>query len=113
MALVKVRVGEEVLVASPLPAGAFLVRFHPDENTPYDRMIVVTRIDGGKTIHLAGWIAKGELSHTDWLTYAAALFPDATHVRFERRRKCGRIDHKKLPIRTPAPFRAENRGQHE
>jgi hypothetical protein len=86
------------LVATPIPSGSFLVRFHPDDGPHYDRMIVVTPEDGGRTLHLFGWIANGKQSHKDWLAAKDALFPDAVRVRFERLKPDGTLSHRTLPL---------------
>jgi hypothetical protein len=72
------------IVASELPPGSHLVRFHPTPETPYDRMIVVTEEDEGETLFLQGWIGK-PLTPAEWRAAKAERFPKATRVRFERR----------------------------
>jgi hypothetical protein len=86
-----VGLGAGRLAATPIPAGSYLVRVHPDSGPHYDRMIVVTPEEDGTVLHLAGWIG-------DPLTPGEWLFPSATHVRFERMRADGTLSHRKLTI---------------
>jgi hypothetical protein len=85
------------IVVTPIPEGSFLMRLHPDPGPHYDRMIVVTPQDGGKTLHLAGWIGP-PLSPSEWLIARDTLFPDATDVEFERMREDGSFSYRTLKL---------------
>lgn len=89
------RVGALRLVASPIAPGAELVRVHPDDGPHYDRMIVVTV--HGDSIHLMGWIGR-PLTPSQWSQAAAALYPGARHVRFERMQADGTLRPVTLPL---------------
>ena len=72
------------LISTPIPEKSHLVRFMDGPNS-YDRMIVVTELDGGEVLFLQGWIGK-PLSHNEWRAARDLLFPNAREVRFERMR---------------------------
>ena len=90
------RVGDLRLVATTVPAGSWLVRIHPDEGAHYDRMILVTEEEGGRVLHLAGWIGE-PLTPAEWSAARDALFPKAETVRFDRLRGGGFI-HRALQL---------------
>lgn len=96
MERVTVKIGAQLLVASPIPPGSFLVRVHPREGAPYDRMIVVSPSDRGDAIHLRGWIGK-PLTPAQWLAAKHALFPKALTVRFERLQSDGTLSERVIP----------------
>jgi hypothetical protein len=76
------------IVATALPCASHLVRFHPDAELPYDRMIVVTELDAGRILFLSGWIGP-PLGVVAWRIAKAELFPSAELVMWERRRRDG------------------------
>ncbi|WP_298689085.1 hypothetical protein [uncultured Sphingomonas sp.] len=61
-------------------------------------MIVVTERNGGRELHLSGWIGK-PLDRSEWLAARDALFPAAEVVVFERLRADGVFSHRRLPLR--------------
>ena len=76
-------------VTTRRPAVATLVRVLSGDGPDYDRMIVVSPEDGGRMLHLQGWIGR-PLTPAQWRAAAASLFPAARAVRFERRDAGGR-----------------------
>jgi hypothetical protein len=92
-----VPLGAGRLAATPIPAGSYLVRVHPDGGPQYDRMIVVTPEQDGAVLHLSGWIGT-PLTPSEWQAARQAIFPAASHVRFERMRADGTLSHRELPI---------------
>jgi hypothetical protein len=91
------RLGTSRLMATPMAPGVHLVRFFPGDGPLYDRMIVVTEKDGGRELHLSGWIGK-PLAPVEWLAARDALFPDAEVVVFERLLENGSFSHRRLPL---------------
>lgn len=88
---------DDVAVASRLPSPSHLVRFHPEPNAPYDRMIVVSEQDEGSTLYLQGWIGP-PLTPAQWRQAKNELFPKARTVAFQRRRADGSFRDVRLPI---------------
>lgn len=99
MERITAQIGTDRLVATPIPSGSWLVRIHPDEGPHYDRMIVVTPEEGGRRLHLFGWIARGKQTHNDWLAAQQALFPTAETVRFERLQSDGTLTSHVIPVK--------------
>jgi hypothetical protein len=81
-------------VITPLPVGSHLVRVCEGDGPGYDRMIAVS--EDGDCLHLQGWIGT-PLTPAQWREGAAAHFPNAKRVRFERR-KGAAIRHVELPL---------------
>jgi hypothetical protein len=87
-----VSIGAARLVATALAEGCHLIRLHPTVEAPYDRMTVVTEREDGAVLFLAGWLGSIVTEHLSLLRAGhAALFPNATAVAWERRRRDGSI----------------------
>lgn len=96
--------GKIPLEITTLPAGSHLVRFLIDDRpeAPYDRMIVVTEMDEGSVLFLAGWIGT-PLTASEWRAARDQLFPAAREVRFIRVHPVTGVERQvALPIREPA-----------
>lgn len=91
------RVGGLTLVSTEVPAGSQLIRLHVGDDPEYERMILVTPEDNGKTLHLAGWIGQ-PLAPSQWREASAQLFPAARVVRWERLRADGTFSHRRLRL---------------
>lgn len=83
------------LVPTALGHGSVLVRFHPDDGSRYDRMIVVTPEEDGRVLHLMGWIGA-PLTPAEWQAARDTLFPKAREVQFERLTGAELVEHRLL-----------------
>jgi hypothetical protein len=94
-----IAIGTARLVATTLAEGCHLIRLHPTADAPYDRMTVVTEREGGGVLFLAGWLGSIITEHLDLLRAGrSGLFPAATIVAWERRRRDGSIHLARLRI---------------
>lgn len=50
--------GESRIVATPIAPDVWMIRRHTGVGLLYDRMTVVTEMDGGRALHLTGWIGN-------------------------------------------------------
>jgi hypothetical protein len=95
------------LVATPLPPGTVLVRYHSTPSAPFEWAICVTEEDEGETLVLRGLdlFLPGlpPPPPSVWKEARAELYPHAIRVRFERRTK-GRSRWVTLPLKDISDF---------
>ena len=84
------------LVATAVPPGSELVRIHQGSLLGYEAMTVVTPGEGGRVLHLSGWIGK-PLSPIEWIAARDAFYPAAAAIDFERL-KPGGLSYRRLVL---------------
>lgn len=94
-----VRIGDLRFVSTPIEPGSSAVRIHLGDRPDYFANVIATPRDAGELVYLSSHLSRAEtLSVREWLAAAAAFYPDAQLVDFERMKTAGQLSVRRLAL---------------